>query len=1070
MMQNASFSEGQIALANDDACHNHKFSDSSNFVRIKQIRMIEFRSFDDYTLHIPSGLVFVFGPNESGKTGVMEAIKLGLFTDASTRRQDVLRLAKWGTSEGFKIKLILENGQGLWEITRDFYTRRNVLNKPDGTLERDKNRILKIIASLFGIPAEGAEDVYMSSTCVSQDELNSRGDDLKKLVEKRILGAGVDVMKLARDADRRIRDLRAGISGGARQGEFTLAQNRVSDLGEYFTRLKSKVEDGQQARAKVVDLTNQVKQLDEEIALLEKTVQKAKMHAEADDIYEREKKQLREIINKIKDHKEITVRLDRIELEIKKLSKTKENLHEMEARKFRISQIEQKLATLKSEKSRLVTLADTVSKLVGDADNAQKQLSSFLHIDPIKVNEALKIHSKLTYLSADLQLAIKKQSELIDQRQNAQENLKEISQNQKYLVSLLKVKEMQLHLETFNSQLDKLTACIEEYSHNQVELSGLKVVSKQDVEQATQTFAKIQAMKQIPAGLDVKLVMEPEVEAEVLVDEVLSQDIESEITKFSPKKSFSIKVPKVIDLEVSVTDADEFFIQLRRSEEKLNQILRRYEVDSVKSLSDMHDKYQKIQQVLIASNRELLHVIENIGSITAGVADQVNLEQTEILDTSYRVKNILSDRIKTLKQNLSLDLNVLDIDNEGLEKLSVTDIKKKLETVEAKIQALSKDILGMKLSISSLELDNKQKAVKQSKQAIAELIKQARCDSLEEMVEKNQTLLDLKDTIRDKKSRVQDLLGGTSLEELNKNIGVITVKISELAEEKQSILGKGFLPDDLTEKLNETDKKLQNKTQERHELIGRLKNLDLEELKRKELDIFVRMRPAQHERDRTLAYKMTAEQLVNKELEFKNKQKRLERLKEARFQAQAEVNVMSQGSEDVAAAQEEYEDAVRHLEHIEREIKILDVLKQVFPRARTRAISSVSGLLTGASSKYINLITDGKYDRIKISKDFTPMLYSSARGTYIDVVSEKEFLSAGTLDQVLMAVRLAVSDFLSQGKCPPVVMDDPFIHFDSDRRKAAIEALKKIAQTYQVIVFTCHDYPELAQEQVVRLV
>ncbi len=62
-------------------------------------------------------------PMSQGKTGIMKAIQLGLFTDASTTRQDVRQLTRWGRDEGFRIELTLENRDGQWDIIRDFDTK-----------------------------------------------------------------------------------------------------------------------------------------------------------------------------------------------------------------------------------------------------------------------------------------------------------------------------------------------------------------------------------------------------------------------------------------------------------------------------------------------------------------------------------------------------------------------------------------------------------------------------------------------------------------------------------------------------------------------------------------------------------------------------------------------------------------------------------------------------------------------------------------------------------------------------------------------------------------------------------
>jgi uncharacterized protein YhaN len=36
-------------------------------------------------------------------------------------------------------------------------------------------------------------------------------------------------------------------------------------------------------------------------------------------------------------------------------------------------------------------------------------------------------------------------------------------------------------------------------------------------------------------------------------------------------------------------------------------------------------------------------------------------------------------------------------------------------------------------------------------------------------------------------------------------------------------------------------------------------------------------------------------------------------------------------------------------------------------------------------------------------------------------------------------------------------MDDPFVTFDPQRRQAALRLCREIAETHQVLFFTCHD-------------
>jgi ABC-type hemin transport system ATPase subunit len=74
-------------------------------------------------------------------------------------------------------------------------------------------------------------------------------------------------------------------------------------------------------------------------------------------------------------------------------------------------------------------------------------------------------------------------------------------------------------------------------------------------------------------------------------------------------------------------------------------------------------------------------------------------------------------------------------------------------------------------------------------------------------------------------------------------------------------------------------------------------------------------------------------------------------------------------------------------------------------------------------------------------------------------------LSRGTVDQLYLAARLALIDLLFQDARPPLLMDDPFVTFDPQRRQAALHLCREIADTHQVLFFTCHDgYDGIATE------
>ncbi len=67
-------------------------------------------------------------------------------------------------------------------------------------------------------------------------------------------------------------------------------------------------------------------------------------------------------------------------------------------------------------------------------------------------------------------------------------------------------------------------------------------------------------------------------------------------------------------------------------------------------------------------------------------------------------------------------------------------------------------------------------------------------------------------------------------------------------------------------------------------------------------------------------------------------------------------------------------------------------------------------------------------------------------------------LSAGAKDQLYLAVRLGISEYLSRGQSPlPLLLDDPFATSDDGRARAAMRLLiEHFAPSHQIIVLTCH--------------
>lgn len=65
-------------------------------------------------------------------------------------------------------------------------------------------------------------------------------------------------------------------------------------------------------------------------------------------------------------------------------------------------------------------------------------------------------------------------------------------------------------------------------------------------------------------------------------------------------------------------------------------------------------------------------------------------------------------------------------------------------------------------------------------------------------------------------------------------------------------------------------------------------------------------------------------------------------------------------------------------------------------------------------------------------------------------------LSQATKEQAYLSLRLALAYELSERAPFPIIMDDPFVHFDNERLSRMIEILTELQPSHQFLYFTCH--------------
>ncbi len=109
------------------------------------------------------------------------------------------------------------------------------------------------------------------------------------------------------------------------------------------------------------------------------------------------------------------------------------------------------------------------------------------------------------------------------------------------------------------------------------------------------------------------------------------------------------------------------------------------------------------------------------------------------------------------------------------------------------------------------------------------------------------------------------------------------------------------------------------------------------------------------------------------------------------------------------------------------------------------------------ASRFFRVITGGRYERIVASIGEDTIEIASSQGQ----AKRPEHLSRGTAEQLYLALRFGyIMNFSAGGEGLPVIMDEILVNFDAARAEQAAAAILSLADTHQVIYFTCH--PEIA--------
>ncbi len=152
------------------------------------------------------------------------------------------------------------------------------------------------------------------------------------------------------------------------------------------------------------------------------------------------------------------------------------------------------------------------------------------------------------------------------------------------------------------------------------------------------------------------------------------------------------------------------------------------------------------------------------------------------------------------------------------------------------------------------------------------------------------------------------------------------------------------------------------------------------------------------------------------------------------------------------------EDIQAQLDSVNRRIARLETYNNAIEMAQDALYKATLSLqrrfsprITKRAQTLFSKLTGDRYQRISMREDMS----LSAAAENEDTLQELRRRSDGTVDQLYLALRLAVAEELTPNA--PLILDDALVRFDDTRLAQAMEILKQTGENKQILLFTCQE-------------
>ncbi|WP_175412941.1 AAA family ATPase [Clostridium sp. AWRP] len=438
-------------------------------------------------------------------------------------------------------------------------------------------------------------------------------------------------------------------------------------------------------------------------------------------------------------------------------------------------------------------------------------------------------------------------------------------------------------------------------------------------------------------------------------------------------------------------------VKSEREDKRISDRTKDYE-DKIADISNKIDKIEEKLKSLIENNSAYMNSMDKCSKLKNEKDIALNYLNTRQSIFSQELNYMLEKYSEN--SNLNAEAKITALKQEDLKETDAVSYRNKIEELYNAAELEIKEKMNEKSCTSIKEYENKYleyASNMKNHDAVTRV--------QEEYLKKSQHFL----------NKLNEYEITPNYEAAKALVQELQAKISQLEREKYEVLNiaKGMGYDSLSlDHLNEEKNKLEASIK-RFESVGDI-NYSIEELKQKDI----------------------ASEDIEQQL----------------FDLQKKIRTPDKNSSQI---QEEIDEKEKEVDEKTQYFDCLKIALEVMQESSDEMRKSFGPELNRKTSEIFKSLTNGKYGNILVTKDYDISIQSGIH------YREWKYLSNGTVDQVYLALRLAIADLISDKNIYlPLFLDDVLMQYDDERMDAALKFLSDYAvqkgDEFQLLLFTCH--------------